>query len=121
MPWDGIDSVVGNSRHSDRKTGEFAPSYATVKNWVAQFQRGDFSTFFFLVGLRTYQHPGTMFLHHQSHMFNWIAHASLLLSFELSAVSGHGVQPAAIVTGLFRTWDINRINGENMAIQCNIN
>jgi ABC-type dipeptide/oligopeptide/nickel transport system permease component len=24
--------------------GEHAPSYATVKNWVAQFQRGDFST-----------------------------------------------------------------------------
>ena len=25
--------------------GEHAPSYATVKNWVAQFKRGDFSTF----------------------------------------------------------------------------
>jgi len=24
--------------------GEQAPSYATVKNWVAQFRRGDFST-----------------------------------------------------------------------------
>ena len=24
--------------------GEHAPSYATVKNWVAQFKRGDFST-----------------------------------------------------------------------------
>jgi len=24
--------------------GEHAPSYATVKNWVAQFRRGDFST-----------------------------------------------------------------------------
>ena len=24
--------------------GENAPSYATVKNWVAQFKRGDFST-----------------------------------------------------------------------------
>jgi len=23
---------------------EYAPSYATVKNWVAQFRRGDFST-----------------------------------------------------------------------------
>ena len=23
--------------------GENAPSYATVKNWVAQFKRGDFS------------------------------------------------------------------------------
>jgi hypothetical protein len=38
--------------------GEHAPLYATVKNWVAQFKRGDFSTFYFLVGLRTYQHPG---------------------------------------------------------------
>ena len=24
--------------------GEHAPSYAIVKNWVAQFKRGDFST-----------------------------------------------------------------------------
>ena len=24
--------------------GEHAPSYATVKNWVGQFKRGDFST-----------------------------------------------------------------------------
>jgi len=24
--------------------GEYAPSYATVKNWVAQFKHGDFST-----------------------------------------------------------------------------
>ena len=24
--------------------GEYAPSYATVKNWVTQFKRGDFST-----------------------------------------------------------------------------
>ena len=24
--------------------GEHAPSHATVKNWVAQFKRGDFST-----------------------------------------------------------------------------
>jgi len=37
-------SAEGNSRHSDRKLGEHAPSYATVKNWVAQFKRGDFST-----------------------------------------------------------------------------
>ena len=33
-----------NSRHSDRNIGEYAPSYATVRNWVAQFKRGDFST-----------------------------------------------------------------------------
>jgi hypothetical protein len=39
---------------------EHAPSYATVKNWVAQFKSGDFSTFFVLVGLRTYQHPSTI-------------------------------------------------------------
>jgi hypothetical protein len=24
--------------------GEYAPSYATIKNWVAKFKRGDFST-----------------------------------------------------------------------------
>jgi len=24
--------------------GEHSPSYATIKNWVAQFKRGDFST-----------------------------------------------------------------------------
>jgi hypothetical protein len=35
---------------------ELARSYATVKNWVARFKRGDFSTFFLLVGLRTYQY-----------------------------------------------------------------
>ena len=34
----------GNSRHSDRILGEYAASYATVKNWVAQFKRGSFST-----------------------------------------------------------------------------
>ena len=34
----------GNSCHSDRKLGEHAPSFATVKNWVAQFTRGDFYT-----------------------------------------------------------------------------
>ena len=33
----------GNSRHSET-LGEHAPSYATVKNWVARFKRGDFST-----------------------------------------------------------------------------
>jgi len=27
-----------------RTLGEHAPSYVTVKNWVAQFKRGDFST-----------------------------------------------------------------------------
>jgi hypothetical protein len=29
---------------TEKKIGEHAPSYATVKNWVAQFKRGDFST-----------------------------------------------------------------------------
>ena len=57
--------------------GEYAPSYATVKNWAARFKRHDFSTcdaprpgrpktvntpeiidrISFLVGLKTYQHP----------------------------------------------------------------
>jgi len=27
----------GNSRHSDRNIKEHAPSHATIKNWVAQF------------------------------------------------------------------------------------
>ena len=34
----------GKSRHSDRTLREHAPSYATVKNWVAQFKRGGSST-----------------------------------------------------------------------------
>jgi len=34
----------GNSRHLTETLGERAPSYATVKNWVAQFKRGDFSS-----------------------------------------------------------------------------
>ena len=34
-----------NSRHSEKKKlGEHAPSYATVKNWVAQFKCGNFYT-----------------------------------------------------------------------------
>jgi len=57
--------------------GEHAPSYSTVKNWVAQFKRGDFSTYdaprpgrpktattpelvSILFGLRTYHHPLVM-------------------------------------------------------------
>jgi hypothetical protein len=41
--------------------GEHAPPYAIVKNWVAQFKRGDFSTFFFLglakdLSARRYSH-----------------------------------------------------------------
>jgi len=27
-----------------KSVGEHAPSYTTVKNWLAQFKRGDFST-----------------------------------------------------------------------------
>jgi len=34
----------GNSRILTEALGEHAPSYATVKNWVTQFKRGDFST-----------------------------------------------------------------------------
>ena len=37
-------STEGNSRHSDRNIREHASSYAAVKNWVAQFKRGDLST-----------------------------------------------------------------------------
>ena len=37
-------AAEGNSRYSERNIREHAPSYATVKNWVAQFKRGDFST-----------------------------------------------------------------------------
>jgi len=33
-----------NSRILTETLGQHAPSYATVKNWVAQFKRGDFST-----------------------------------------------------------------------------
>ena len=34
----------GNSHHSGRNMGEHTPLYVTVKDWVAQFKRGDFST-----------------------------------------------------------------------------
>ena len=34
----------GNHAILTETLGEYAPSYATVKNWVAQFKRGDFST-----------------------------------------------------------------------------
>ena len=34
----------GNSRHSAETSGEYVPSYTTVKNWVSQFKHGDFST-----------------------------------------------------------------------------
>ena len=34
----------GNLLHSDRNIRLHVPSYATVKNWVAQFKHGDFST-----------------------------------------------------------------------------
>jgi hypothetical protein len=37
---------------------ERAPSYATVKNWVAQFKLGDYSTYFFPGRAKDYQHPG---------------------------------------------------------------
>ena len=34
----------GITRHSERNIREHAPSYATIKNWVAPFKRGDFPT-----------------------------------------------------------------------------
>ena len=34
----------GNYAILTETLGVYAPSYATVKNWVAQFKRGDFST-----------------------------------------------------------------------------
>ena len=34
----------GNDANLTETLGEHAPSYATVKNLVAQFKRGDFST-----------------------------------------------------------------------------
>jgi len=34
--------VEGNSRNSGRTLGEHGPWYATVKNRMAQFKRGDF-------------------------------------------------------------------------------
>ena len=39
----GREGAEGNSRHSEEILGEYAPSHATVKNWVAQFKSGDFS------------------------------------------------------------------------------
>jgi len=36
--WKEIHSILKET------LGEHAPSYAIVKNWVAQFKRGDFST-----------------------------------------------------------------------------
>ena len=44
--------VFSSARHSQKEIhailteilGEHAPSYATIKNWVAQFKRDDFST-----------------------------------------------------------------------------
>jgi hypothetical protein len=43
------ESIVSLEIHAilTETLGGHAPSYATVKNWVAQFKRGDFSNFFF--------------------------------------------------------------------------
>jgi hypothetical protein len=43
------ESIVSLENHAilREKVGEYAPSYAIVKNWVAQFKRVYFSTFFF--------------------------------------------------------------------------
>jgi hypothetical protein len=45
-----MESIVSLEIHAilAETLGEHAPSYATIKNWVAQFKRGDFSTPFFL-------------------------------------------------------------------------
>jgi hypothetical protein len=42
------ESIVSMEIHAilTETLGEHAPSYATVKNWVVQFKRGDFFTFF---------------------------------------------------------------------------
>jgi len=39
-----ITVTVNNVRMLSETLGEHSPSFATVKNWVAQFKRGDFST-----------------------------------------------------------------------------
>jgi len=41
-----LQGKVPNEIHANLKETlwEHAPSYATVKNWVTQFKRGDFST-----------------------------------------------------------------------------
>jgi hypothetical protein len=56
-----MESIVSLEIHAipSETLGEHAPSFATIKNWVAQFKCHDFSTFFVLAGLRTYQHPST--------------------------------------------------------------
>jgi hypothetical protein len=43
-----MEPIVSLEIHAILKEtlGEHATPYATVKNWVAQFKRGDFSTFF---------------------------------------------------------------------------
>jgi hypothetical protein len=43
-----MESIVSSEIHAilTETFGEHAPSFATVKNWVAQFKRGGFSTFF---------------------------------------------------------------------------
>jgi hypothetical protein len=73
------ESIVSLEIHAIlRETlGEYAPSYATVKNWVAQFKHGDFSTLFSLVGLRTYQHPRNCFFNFQAHCMEVISCVSV--------------------------------------------
>jgi hypothetical protein len=43
-----MESIVSLEIHAIliETLGEHSPPYATVKNWVAQFKRGDFSTLF---------------------------------------------------------------------------
>jgi hypothetical protein len=58
--------------------GERAPSYATVKNLVAQFKRGNFLPFFFLVGLRTYQHLGIFNVSPEKSLYRYQSQIHLL-------------------------------------------
>jgi hypothetical protein len=49
-------------------TGEHAPSHATVKNWVALFKRGGFSTFYSPAQAKDLSAPG-MFCFNSSKIF----------------------------------------------------
>jgi len=43
-PLPARQDAEGNHTILTETLGEHAPSYSTIKNWVAQFKRGDFST-----------------------------------------------------------------------------
>jgi hypothetical protein len=56
--------------------GEHAPLYATIKNWVAQFTRSDFSTFFNPGQAKDLSAPRYMYRHPQFlyHIFYYDPH-----------------------------------------------